>query len=235
MDQYKRRKHNADKRALVVCVAHRTFFDASEGGAKNVVKLERSVALVETQFLAQENCRIEMRAAIERCRKARGTLRKGMKHVARVSTQVTPGNGVSTVLDAPPVTNDDDLLARSDAIHAAASAEADVFAKEGVQPGLLDTLAGEIAALRKAKAAATLAGKRFTESMEALDRALADGDDAIAVLEGLLVTSPDAPVGALTAFRAAKRIGPRVAEDDQPVEATPAPTAEPPTVPNKVA
>jgi hypothetical protein len=81
-----------------------------------------------------------------------------------VSTLVTFDDGVATVFDAPPVTNDDDLLARADAIHAAASAKAELFVKEGLQPGLLDTLAGEIAGLRKAKDAVTLAGKRFTES-----------------------------------------------------------------------
>ena len=233
MDQYKRRKQNAHKRALVVCVEHRPFFDATEGGTKSIAKLERSVALVDAQFFAQENCRIEEQNAVDRCRKARGTLHTGMKHVARVSTLVTLDDGLATVFDAPPVTNDDDLIARSDAIYAAASAKAELFVKEGVQPGLLDTLAGEISALRKAKDAVTLASKRFTESIEALDRGLDEGDEAIAVLEGILATSPDAPVGALTALKQAKRIGPRDTAAAGPAASPPAPAAEP--VPDTVA
>ena len=51
---------------------------------------------------------------------------------------------------------------------------------------------------------------QLTEATEALDQALGEGDEAIAVVRGILATSPDAPVGALTALRQAKRIGPRV-------------------------
>src|SRR5258708_19864737 len=94
MDQHKRRKLNADKRGLVVCVELRPFFDTLEGGTKNIAKLERSVALADTQFLAQENCRIEMQNAVERCRKARVTLHTGTKHVARASTLVPPPDGL---------------------------------------------------------------------------------------------------------------------------------------------
>src|SRR6185436_1965808 len=97
MDQHKRRKLNADNRALVVCGEHRPFFDTLEGATKNIAKLEGAVAIAETQFLAQENCRIEMQNAVERCRKARVTLHTGMRHVARVSTLVTPGDGPATV------------------------------------------------------------------------------------------------------------------------------------------
>lgn len=235
MVKRKRKKQNSLQRSLVVCNEHRPYLDATEGGAKNVAKLEHAVATVDAQNLAQANCGIDEQAAIDRCRKARVMLRKGLKHVATVSTQVMLDDGIAKVFEVPPVTNDDDLLARAEAIHAAASAKAELFVKEGVQPGLLDSLSGEIASLRNAKDAVTLAGKRFTESREALDRGLKEGDAAIAVIEGILATSADAPVGALTALKQAKRIGPRDTADAEPAATTPAPAAAPPTVPSKVA
>jgi hypothetical protein len=189
------------------------------------------VAVVDTALTAQENCRIEQQGAHDRCQIARRTLHDGLRHVAKVSSLVPLEDGNVKSFDNPPKTSDNELIARADAIHAAASAHADLFVKEGVQPGLLDTLASEIAALRKAKDAMTLARKQFTEATEALDLGLDDGDEAIAVLEGILATSPDAPVGALTALRQAKRIGPRVQADVAAATTTP----PAPGVPNTAA
>jgi hypothetical protein len=99
--------------------------------------------------------------------------------------------------------------------------------KEGIQPGLLETFAGEIEAFRKAKGALTLARQRYTEATEAIDQGLAEGDEAVAVLEGVLATSADAPVGALAALRQAKRIG-RAKETPAASDAQPTPAAAPP-------
>ena len=125
-----------------------------------------------------------------------------------------------------------------EAVVAGASAHTDAFVNEGVQPGTLATLTSELAAFRKAKDAITLSAKLYTEASAALDDALSEGDDAIAVLEGILETSPDAPAGALTALRQAKLIGPREIADGEPAASTvpapagptpaPTPPAEPP-------
>jgi hypothetical protein len=80
----------------------------------------------------------------------------------------------------------------------------------------------------------TIARQRYTEATQAIDQGLAEGHESVAVLEGVLATSADAPVGALAALRLAKRVGPR--EEVPPVASNPAPTpaAPPPPVPEKV-
>ena len=122
-----------------------------------------------------------------------------------------------------------------EAVLAGASAHAEPFVNAGVQPALLDTLARELEAFRKGKDAITLAGKRFTEATERLNQALDGGDKAIAVLEGILATSPDAPVGALIALQQAKRIGPRAIDEEKPAESGPAPAPAVPPAPEKAA
>ncbi len=64
--------------------------------------------------------------------------------------------------------------------------------------------------MKHGKEAVIRARAQFTEATAAIDQALREADKAILVVRGILDTSPDAPVGVLTAVRHAKRIGPRV-------------------------
>jgi hypothetical protein len=126
---------------------------------------------------------------------------------------------VGPTFETSRTTNDEQRLARYHAVLAAAVPHADALVNHGLQPGFLDRLAGQLAAFREAKSAITRAGVQFTEATATLDRALKDADATILILEGILATSDDAPVGALNALRSAKRIGPRVTKNDEPADA----------------
>jgi len=210
MEKRRRRKHSAHKRVLVVCRDHRSFFQATPGGRTTLAKLERAVAVVVDWSRRQARCRIEQRAASNRCRKARRTLYRGLAHVAKVSRFVARGDDTVSAFERTSWTTDDDLIARAEAILEAVSLHEALFVSEGVEPRLRDSLAGAVAALKQGKDAVIRARARFTEATAAIDRALVDADKAILVVRGILATSPDAPVGALTAVRHAKRIHPRV-------------------------
>jgi len=163
------------------------------------------------RFTDQESCRMQRRAAVERCRKARRTLYVGVRLITTVIRIMTGALRVDTTR----VTNDEQLIARVEALVACASAHADAMTQYGLAPGIVQRIANELAAFKMAKDAVTLAVAQFTEAAEAFDRAHEDARTAILILEGLLATSDDAPVGALTSLRSAKRIGPRVNESEQ--------------------
>ncbi len=225
MDKSQRRKHKAHKRSLVVCNQQVPVFDATAGGKKSLGKLATAVDTQAGRISDQENSRSQHQQASARADEARRILTKGLRHVSKVSG-LLPDDSTPTFEGSRPP-NDEQLIGRVDAILAGTSAHADAFVSEGVQPALLATLASELAAFRKAKETITLSGKLYTEASAALDVALAEGDDAIVVLEGILETSPDAPAGALTALRQAKRIGPRDNADDTVAAPGPAPTPAP--------
>ena len=250
MQKHKRRKHVADKRALVVANEHRPFFEATPGGKNAVAKLDGAVTTQAARISEMENYQSQQQQAAERSDKARRILTKGLRHVTKISNFVP--DDAAPAFDTTRPGNDEQLIGRVEAVIAGASAHTDAFVNEGLRPGVLDTLTSELAAFRKAKDSITLSAKLFTEASAGLDRALAEGDAAIAVLDSMLEESPDAPVGALAAFRSAKLIGPRDVVDGAasaagepatptgpaPAGPTPAPTqpAEPPViVPNKVA
>ena len=232
MNKRRFRKHRALQRVLVGSVEHRPFFDTKS--AATVDKLEGCVAAVATRLGQQANCISERQTASDRCEVARQMLYDGLKLVSTVSTKVNRTDATAQVIDVHPFTSDDDLFAQADGALTTASAHADLYVKEGLQPDLLQTFAGEIDAFRKAKGALTLARQHYTEATEAIDHGLAEGEESVAVLEGVLATSADAPVGALAALRQAKRIGPRE-EVPAASNAEPTPAAPPPPVPEKVA
>ena len=211
MEQRRRRKHTAQKRVLVVCRDQRGFFQTTPAGRTSLAKLERAVAVVVERSRKQTRCRIEQRAASNRCRKARRTLYQGLKHVANVSVHVARLDASVSVFPRTSWTTDDDLIARADVILAAAFTHEELFVSKGVQPGLLASLARAAAVLKQGKEAIIRTRAQFTQATAAIDRALRDAHNAIRVLRGILATSPDAPVGAVTAVRLAQRIGPRAA------------------------
>jgi len=204
MDKRRRRKHQAHKGALVVVNEHRPYLEATPGGRNVVGMLDRTVRRQAARFSDQEGCRMQRRAAVERCRKARRMLHAGLRLITTVIRIV---NGSPRVTGAR-ITNDVQLIARVDSVLAAAASQADALVSRGLPPGFLRRMADELAAFKMAKNAVTLAVAQFTEAAEAFDLAHEDARKAILILEGIL-TSADAPVGALNALLQAKRIGPR--------------------------
>jgi len=229
MERHKRRKHKAHKRALVVGNEHRPFFDATPGGKNGLGKLDAAVGTEAARITDMENDRSQQQQAANRANAARRILIKLLRHVTRISNFVA--DETAPAFDASRPGNDEQLIGRVEAVVAGASAHTDAFANTGVQPGTLETLTSELAAFRKAKDNITLWGKLFTEASAGLDQALAEGDDAIAVLDSILEASKDAPVGALTAFRQAKLIGPRDNADDTVAAPSPGPAPAPAMAP----
>jgi hypothetical protein len=212
MDKRRRKKHQGQRRAIAIVNENRPYLEASPGGAIAVAKLDRAVGDQSAGFSDQENRSAEKDAAADHLDKSRRALRSAARHFATVSAIVAPAGG--TPFDPSRPLNDEQLIGRVEAIHAGASADPDVFVKGGVRPTGLDTLAAEIAAFKKSKDTLTLASKGHAEATGRFDQALKEGDEAIAVIEGILATSPDAPPGALAAIRMAKRIGPRLNNDE---------------------
>ena len=234
MEKRRRKKHQAHKRGLLIVNEHRPYLTSTPGGAATVAKVDQGVADESAAFAEQENSDSEERSAGDRARKARRTLRVGLKHVATVSAVVMPAGGEAAPFDATHPPNDEQLIGRVEAIHAAASADLDAFTKGGVQPGMLDAFAADLVAFKKAKATLALSVKQHAEAADRFDVAYEQTEGAFAILEGILATSPDAPAGALSALRAARRIGPRIVQDnttpETPGEGTTTDTTHTPAV-----
>ena len=231
MEKRRRRKHHSHKRSLVIVNEHRPYLTSTQGDTATVDKLDRAVVDQAAALTDQENGRLEQESAADRAEKVRRWLYDAVKLFASVSATVTPA-GSSMPFDGTRPANDDQLIARVEAIHAAASADPATFVKGGITPGGVDALAAQLAAFKKAKDAMTLAGKQHNEARDRFDRAQGQANQAIAVIEGVLATELDAPAGALNALRQAKRIGPRVADDVTAAEeSTPLPTTPAATTP----
>jgi hypothetical protein len=211
MDKRRRKKLQSHKRGLVLVDEHRTYLTSTPGGAATVAALDQAVADESTAIVDQESNESEERSAGNLIRKLRRALRDGVKHIAAVSAVVAPAGGTGAPFDPSRPPNDDQWIGRGEFLHAAVTADLDAFTKGGIQPGRLDGLAGEVAAFKKAKAALT--SRQHTEAADRFDQAFDRANQAFAILEGILATSPDAPAGALDALRATTRIGPRIPPD----------------------
>src|SRR5258708_7076820 len=97
--------------------------------------------------------------------------------------------------------------------------------REGVLPALRGRVASGLRASKNARAPAAFPTNQYTRAPAGLDQALGEGDDALDVIESILVASPDAPVGVLKALRQARLIGPRDAQDNHPANGRPGQTA----------
>ncbi len=221
MDKRRRKKLQSHKRGLTLVDEHRTYLTSTPGGAATVANLDQHLADESTAIADQEANASEARSASALLRKLRRALRDGVKHIAAVSAVVMPAGGPGAPFDPSRPPNDDQLIGRVEFLHAAVSADLEAFTKGGIQPGRLDALAGEVAAFKKAKAALT--SRQHTEAADRFDQAFERANQAFAILEGILATSPDAPAGALDALRATTRIGPRVVEDAPAATTTPVP------------
>jgi hypothetical protein len=211
MDKRRRKKHQSHKRGHTLVDEHRPYLTGTPGGAATVAALDQAVADESAAIVDQESYASEERSASGLLRKLRRALRDGVKHIAAVSAVLMPAGGTGAPFDPSRPPNDDQLIGRVEFLHAAVSADLEAYTKGGIQPGRLDALAGEVAAFKKAKAALT--SRQHAEAADRFDQAFERANQAFAILEGILATSPDAPAGALDALRATTRIGPRVVED----------------------
>ncbi|HEV3139665.1 MAG TPA: hypothetical protein VGY57_04070 [Vicinamibacterales bacterium] len=225
MDKRRRRKHKGQKRSLVLCNQHRPFFDSTPGGGKKVTTLETAVDTQAARFKDQERATADSQTAADHNEASRKTLHNLIRHVEIVS-KVMPADSGTPAFDTSSRTSDEQLIARTEAVLDAAAQHTDPFVNEGVLPGLHDRLSSELAAFKKSKDAVTASVHQYTEATAGLDQALGEGDDALDVIESILVASPDGPVGVLTALRQARLIGPRDAQGE-PANGQPAQPASP--------
>jgi len=232
MEKLRRRKHRAHKRVLVVGNQHRPFLESTLSGSAAMAEFEQVVGDEAAQIAEQDSCGSEQEAASSRCQQGRKALSEGVKLLSAVSARVTLDDGESAVVDGSPVRTDEDLIARVENVVKTVTPHVELFVKKGLPPGFLDQLSNELAAFKKAKDTLTAVGKRYTEANDRIDGALAEGDKLVRVFERVLTTSPNAPVGALTALQQAKLIGPRADDASQPGATNPPPATEPPAAPD---
>ena len=218
MDRRRRKKLQSHTRGLALVNEHRAYLTSTAGGADAVASLDQHLADEAAAATDQEANASEARSASAQLRTLRSALHEGVKHIAAVSAVVMPVAGKGAPFDPTHPPNDDQLVARIDFLHGAVSANQDAFAKKGIQPGMLDTLAAQLAAFKKAKAALT--SRQYAEASDRFDQAFELADKDFAIIEGILATSSDAPAGALEALRATTRIGPRI-PPDAPTTGTP--------------
>src|SRR5204863_1379306 len=178
MDKRRLRKIKSNRRALVIAREHQSYLERI-GVARTLARLEGLVGDAAAHFRAQECIRMNRDAATERCRQLRRTLHFGIRHVSTVIAIARVGLTFNTSR----VTNDEQRIARIDAVLTAAAPHADALVNHGLQPTLLDRLARDFAKFRAAKAAITRAGVQFMEATAALDRTLKDADTTISILE----------------------------------------------------
>ena len=214
MDKRRRKRHQSDKESVAVVRSHRTFLEKTPGGLFTVGRLERAVDTEAAQIAEHENCRWHYRAAVGWCRRSRRTLAAAIRHITTVGRLVDG----DWQFAKSRLTNDEQLIARAEAVLEGAAPYGGELEQHGMQPGFLETVAEDLRSFKAAKAAVVLAVVQYTEASAAFDRAYQDARHAIAVLEGILLTSEDAPVGAQHSLRAAKRIGPRMHEDPETSE-----------------
>src|SRR5579862_2714394 len=93
MEQRRLRRHQAQKRTLVICRDSRRIFATTPGGRTTLAALKRAVSAQTARHAAQEQCRIDQKTAAGRGRKARRALYVGLRYVAVVSAPVNRANG----------------------------------------------------------------------------------------------------------------------------------------------
>jgi hypothetical protein len=197
---------------------HRPYLIGTPGGAATVANLDQHLADESAAIADQESNASDERAAAGLLRKGRRALQDAVKHIAAVSAVVMPIDGKGTPFDPTHPPNDDQLIGRVEFLHGEVAANLDAYTKGGIQPGRVETLAGELAAFKKLKA--TLRSRVHAEAADRFDQAFEQANQDFAILEGILATSPDAPAGALEALRATTRIGPRIPPEDPTAETT---------------
>src|SRR6266566_5397693 len=117
MEQRRLRKHQAQKRTLVVCRDYRRIFAATPGGRATLANLKQAVSVQTARFAEQERCRIDQKAAADRCRNARRMLYVGLRYLSVVSDVVARRDRDSVPAFAKPAwTSDAALIARAEAI-----------------------------------------------------------------------------------------------------------------------
>ena len=182
---------------------------------------------VERGFAAQQRSLDDRRAAVDACHTGRHDIRESLKAVVKVSAFVKLDEGSAKVMRLPRFSSDELLLADARAILDKVTPYADAFLAEGLPANVLTDLPAQIAGFAAAKLAQPQARQQFTVASKAIATALDAGDEAIEVLETILVNSPNVDPGVLTKLRLAKRVGPAHAKDEAPAGPTPVPAPVP--------
>ncbi len=113
-------------------------------------------------------------------------------------------------MQLPDASNDNELLAYSRQLLERVSAHADAFVAQGLPPDLLKRLEDGIAAFEAARDTQAGSRQRFTAAFESILDTLDQTDNAVDVLEAIVLNTPAAPSEVLNKLRIARRVGPRV-------------------------
>jgi len=210
-----RRRFDAHTRTSDVCARHRTFFDATGGGATMRTALVTYVADVERHLAGQEQSIEDRRAATAQLARGRRILRDYAAAVVKVGRVVEIAGVTMSTMRLPGSISDDQLLAYTRGLLDRVLPYQGAFEAHGLLPGLLQTCAREIDRFVAAKHRLAQARQQFTASTQTIRLIQSRAAKAIDVLETIAITTPAAPTEALSELRIAKRIGPRAARQIQ--------------------
>jgi len=218
-----RRRHDAHLRADGVCTGHSAVFDVTAGGRNMRATLGACVADVERLLAVQERSIEDRRAATERRRLMRRTIRDLLVVVVRVGRVVRIAGAVMNTMHMPGPVSDDELVAYARGLIERISPHLDAFVVYGLPPDALTALAAAIARLEAARNEQGASRQRFTAASITIRETLNNADRTIDVLEGIVLVAPAADREVLKTLRIARRVGPR-AVASSPALAASAPT-----------
>jgi hypothetical protein len=210
-----RRRHEACVRAQSVCTEYSALFDATPGGQKVRASLAADVAELDRLLALQASSIEDRRAATEQCRLSRRILRNAARAVVSVGRLVDLDAAVMDTMRLPRARNDEELLAYSRALLERVSPYAGAFVTGGLPPDLLQRLGDGVAAFAAARDAQAGARQRFTAAYQSIRETLDHANKTIDVLDAIGVNTPAAPPELLITLRIARRVGPRVRQDER--------------------
>lgn len=217
-----RHRYDAYFRVQHVCAAHSELLDGTPGGQNTRAALGTLLGEVDRLLAVQEHSTADGRAATKECRQCRRALRAAAKAVVSVGKVVNLTTPIMDTMQLPDATNDKELLAYSRQLLERVSAHADAFVAQGLPPDLLTRLRDRIAAFEAARETQASSRQRFTAAFESILDTLDQTDNAVDVLEAIVLNTPAAPAEVLNKLRIARRVGPRVIPTEpKPPQAVP--------------
>ena len=224
MQKQHRLKHAAHKRTQTVCADHREVVEATELGKTASATLNTSVTTVDQRYAEQRQCLTDYRAATTQLRTGRSSLRDMLRAVVKLSRFVKSSSGFPTGILLARGKSDEERLSDARATLDEVTAHSAAYFDVGLARSFPTDLQAQIDGFAAARAAQTRAQTNYSAATRDIEAALAAGGEAIEMIDAVLVNAPDPGPAVLAKVRSAKRIGPRIKEQ-QP--AAPAATPEP--------
>ena len=212
--------HDSQVRSNDVATANSSTWDGS-GGANGARLALNDYVTESTRLLAvRQRAMDDRRAATQKCRACRISLRTLDSAVVRFGKLVNQPDMVTETLTLAGAMSDADLQAHMQALYDRVLPFNDAFVAKGMPPGTLTNLAAGIKALEVARAAVAATIQDAASADQALRENQQRARATILALESSVpgVTQADREV--LKKLRIARRVGPRTTQPDSTASST---------------